>query len=127
MRKWQLKFHANPKISTRKFYPIKITGIERRSKPPGIAVTVVHLSAEQEGRSHHFLFNLPVRISSRGARFFAAAGMEIALDTQFNPQSIIGKSILVRFTENDAGDYVPAEFQGIEPGRTDEQGNKGGA
>ena len=127
MRKWQLKFHANPKISTRKFYPIKITGIERRSKPPGIEVKVVHLSAEQEGRTHQFVFNIPLRISGSAARFFAAAGIEITLDKEFYPESIIGEAIKIRFSRNDAGEYIPAEFQRIEPENDNDVDNGGGA
>ena len=121
MRKWTIKLHDYPKISTRKFYQLKITNIERQKKPDGMVVIVQHISSEQEGRCHQFIMPLPLKgIASKGARFFTACGIDFSIEEEFEPRSVIGTIIQVRFSQDDAGSYEPVEFRRVESHNTND-------
>ena len=114
MRKSIVKVVADPPLSTRMYYLVKITHIEIKRKPDGIAVTVQHLSAKQEGRCHKFILSLPLRLSSRAALFLAACGIDIAIGQEIEPKSVVGTIIEMRLSLGKAGEYQPAEFRRIE-------------
>lgn len=113
MRKWLIKVQDYPSLSPRKYYRVKITDVERERNPVGIAVTVQHLSPEQEGRSVHFTLLLPIRISGLAAEFFRACNLIIAIDKEIEPKSVIGTLLEVRFIKNEVGEYEPVEFRTI--------------
>ena len=114
MRKWLVKVHDYPQISPRKFYRVKITNIEHKRKPEGIEVTVQHLSPEQEGRCNHFALPVPIRVSGLAAQFFRACNLSISVGEEIDPMSAVGTIIEIRFSQNEAGDYYPAESKRIE-------------
>ena len=110
MRKWLIKVCDYPEISPRKFYRLKITHIEQKNKSPVMEVTVQHLSPEQEGRSHQFVLPLPVRPMNLAAQFFLASGLQTNLGAEIEPQSVVGRTILVTFSRDETGEYHPTHF-----------------
>lgn len=120
VRKWLLKIEDDPQISLRKFYQVRITEIERNRKPNGITVTVQHLSPEQEGRCHSFTLPVPIRVSGLTARFFGACNLTVTIGEEIEPKSVAGRILLLRFTQNESGDYEPVEFRNIKSSNTND-------
>ena len=91
-----LRIVAYPDIEEAVPYAVRI--IESHLLKEALNVSVIHLSASQEGRPHALVLRLPATANGLIAGLVRACGLPAESETEVDPQSITGAIVNVRFS-----------------------------
>lgn len=108
---WTVTVAAFMQLYEDMLYRLRVGGVCRNGA--GMEVTLVHLDADQAGRTHKVVLPLPVRPAGLTAEFFAACGFDASVGITITPGEAVNSIVGVRFKNVSGGEPKVAAFEPI--------------
>ena len=89
-------------------YPCGVLSIEVNRNT--LAVTLAHLSVDQEGRRHLVSLPLPARPAGKTRDFLVALGVDVRIGVDVDPWKCVNGELLVTFRKDADGQLVADKF-----------------